>query len=53
MEWIMARRGKLPELTATGVSRRTVLAGLSGLDPQLDEAARVLGANRFSAFEQR
>ncbi len=29
---------------------RTALAGLAGLDPTLEEAARVLGANRFSAF---
>lgn len=29
---------------------RTALAGLSGLDPALEEAARVLGSNRFLAF---
>ncbi|MBV8471924.1 MAG: ABC transporter permease subunit, partial [Hyphomicrobiales bacterium] len=29
---------------------RTALAGLSGLDPALEEAARVLGASRLSAF---
>jgi len=29
---------------------RTALAGLSGLDPALEEAARVLGANRALAF---
>jgi putative spermidine/putrescine transport system permease protein len=29
---------------------RTALAGLAGFDPALEEAARVLGANRLSAF---
>jgi putative spermidine/putrescine transport system permease protein len=29
---------------------RTTLAGLAGFDPALEEAARVLGANRFKAF---
>jgi len=29
---------------------RTVLAGLAGFDPALEEAARVLGATRLSAF---
>lgn len=29
---------------------RTMLAGLSGFDPSLEEAARVLGADRLSAF---
>ncbi len=29
---------------------RTILAGLAGFDPALEEAARVLGANRLEAF---
>ena len=29
---------------------RTLLSGLSGVDPHLDEAARVLGANRLASF---